>query len=81
MCVCVYVRMYVFVLACVHTYMCAYASIHCIVLSSGDRKPKIDLLKTCVASIPRLLPEGLNTEELIDLLSRLTVHVDNELRK
>jgi hypothetical protein len=50
-------------------------------LCGGDKKPKLDLLKTCVASIPRLLPSGLNKEELIDLFCRLTVHVDNELRK
>ena len=47
----------------------------------GDKKPKLDLLKTCVASIPRIFPESMSPEEIIDLLARLTVHVDMELRK
>ena len=47
----------------------------------GDKKPKLDLLKTCVASIPRIFPESMSQEEMIDLLARLTVHVDMELRK
>ena len=47
----------------------------------GDKKPKLDLLKTCVASIPRIFPESMSHEEIIDLLARLTVHVDVELRK
>ena len=47
----------------------------------GDKKPKLELLKTCVASIPRIMPEGMSLEELIDLLSRLTAHVDVELKK
>ena len=50
-------------------------------LSSGERKPKLDLLKTCVAAIPRLLPEGMGKEELIECLSRLTIHIDPELVK
>ena len=49
--------------------------------SSGERKPKLDLLKTCVAAIPRLLPEGIGKEELIECLSRLTIHIDPELVK
>ena len=47
--------------------------------SSGERKPKIDLFRTCVMSIPRLMPEGMSTPELIDMLSRLTLHMDDEL--
>ena len=42
-------------------------------------KPKLDLLKTCVAAIPRILPENMSQEYLIDLLSRLTIHLDHEL--
>lgn len=42
-------------------------------------KPKLDLLKTCVAAIPRILPENMNQEYLTDLLSRLTIHLDHEL--
>ncbi|KAK1786451.1 hypothetical protein P4O66_018141 [Electrophorus voltai] len=47
---------------------------------SGERKPKIDLFRTCVAAIPRILPDGMTKLELIDLLSRLTIHMDDELR-
>lgn len=36
----------------------------------GERKPKIDLFRTCVAAIPRILPDGMSKPELIDLLSR-----------
>uniref|UniRef100_A0A665WGD4 Furry homolog b (Drosophila) n=1 Tax=Echeneis naucrates TaxID=173247 RepID=A0A665WGD4_ECHNA len=37
---------------------------------TGERKPKIDLFRTCVAAIPRILPDGMSKPELIDLLSR-----------
>ncbi|XP_061916437.1 protein furry homolog isoform X4 [Entelurus aequoreus] len=47
---------------------------------TGERKPKIDLFRTCVAAIPRMLPDGMSKTELIDLLSRLTIHMDDELR-
>ncbi|XP_076833459.1 protein furry homolog isoform X6 [Brachyhypopomus gauderio] len=47
---------------------------------TGERKPKIDLFRTCVAAIPRILPEGMTKLELVDLLSRLTIHMDDELR-
>ncbi|KAG7267513.1 hypothetical protein CRUP_003412 [Coryphaenoides rupestris] len=47
---------------------------------TGERKPKIDLFRTCVAAVPRILPDGMSKPELIDLLSRLTVHMDDELR-
>uniref|UniRef100_A0A8C8XV26 FRY microtubule binding protein n=1 Tax=Panthera leo TaxID=9689 RepID=A0A8C8XV26_PANLE len=46
----------------------------------GERKPKIDLFRTCVAAIPRLLPDGMSKLELIDLLARLSIHMDDELR-
>uniref|UniRef100_A0A8C2I2F9 Furry homolog b (Drosophila) n=2 Tax=Cyprinus carpio TaxID=7962 RepID=A0A8C2I2F9_CYPCA len=36
---------------------------------TGERKPKIDLFRTCVAAIPRILPDGLSKIELIDLLA------------
>ncbi|CAF0781184.1 unnamed protein product [Adineta steineri] len=48
-------------------------------LLSGDRKPKIDLLRTCIAALPRLLPLGTPQEELIEMLARLTIHMDHEL--
>ncbi|XP_060753685.1 protein furry homolog isoform X3 [Neoarius graeffei] len=47
---------------------------------TGERKPKIDLFRTCVAAIPRILPDGMTKPELVDLLSRLTIHMDDELR-
>ncbi|XP_041918938.1 protein furry homolog [Alosa sapidissima] len=47
---------------------------------TGDRKPKIDLFRTCMAAIPRILPDGMSKAELIDLLARLTIHMDDELR-
>jgi hypothetical protein len=49
-------------------------------LISGERKPRIDLFRTCIAAIPRLIPDGMTGPELVDLLSRLTVHMDEELR-
>ncbi|XP_069780798.1 protein furry homolog-like [Narcine bancroftii] len=47
---------------------------------TGERKPKIDLFRTCVAAIPRLIPDGMNRAELVELLARLTIHMDEELR-
>ncbi|XP_038216903.1 protein furry isoform X4 [Zerene cesonia] len=49
-------------------------------INTGERKPRIDLFRTCVAAIPRLIPEGMSPSELVDLLCRLTVHMDEELR-
>lgn len=46
---------------------------------SGERKPKIDLFRTCVAAIPRLIPDGISKNDLIDLLSRLTINIDEEM--
>lgn len=47
---------------------------------TGDRKPKIDLFHTCVAAIPRLLPDTMTIQELVEMLTRLTVHMDEELK-
>ncbi|KAL5290083.1 FRY family protein [Megaselia abdita] len=47
---------------------------------TSERKPKIDLFRTCVAAVPRLIPDSMTPEEFVDLLSRLTVHMDEELR-
>lgn len=47
---------------------------------TGERKPRIDLFRTCVAAVPRLIPDGMSGSELVDMLSRLTVHMDEELR-
>ncbi|KAJ7393101.1 hypothetical protein OS493_008400 [Desmophyllum pertusum] len=53
-------------------------------VAAGERKPKVDpkieLFRTCIAAIPRCIPEGMTKAELVDLLSRLTVHMDEELR-
>lgn len=46
---------------------------------TGERKPKIDLFRTCIAAIPRLIPDNISQSELVDLLSRSTVHMDEEL--
>lgn len=47
---------------------------------TGERKPRIDLFRTCVAAVPRLIPDTMTMQELVDMLARLTVHVDEELR-
>ena len=59
--------------------MCLSINSFLFVHFSGERKPKLDLLKTCVAAIPRLMPAGMSKEDLIELLSHLTIHIDNEL--
>ena len=46
----------------------------------GDRKPKMDLFRTCIAAIPRLIPDNMSKPELVELVTRLTVHFDEELR-
>uniref|UniRef100_A0A0K0DII0 MOR2-PAG1_N domain-containing protein n=1 Tax=Angiostrongylus cantonensis TaxID=6313 RepID=A0A0K0DII0_ANGCA len=51
-----------------------------VILVLGDVKPKLDLFRTCVAAIPRLLPEPMTYTDLIDILTRITVHIDEELR-
>ena len=48
---------------------------------SGERKPKIDLFRVCVGAMPRLLPDEMSPQDLIDLLARLTLHMDDELGK
>lgn len=47
---------------------------------TGERKPKIDLFRTCVAAIPKCIPDGMSKVELVELVSRLTLHVDEELK-
>ncbi|BHF74935.1 hypothetical protein SprV_0501802500 [Sparganum proliferum] len=47
---------------------------------SSDRKPKIDLLKTCINCIPRLLPYEMSRTELVELLARVSLNVDEEVR-
>ena len=47
----------------------------------GERKPKLDLLKTCVAAIPRIMPEGMSKTAVVELLSQLTIHLENDLSR
>ncbi|CAH8433161.1 unnamed protein product [Dicrocoelium dendriticum] len=50
-------------------------------LMTAERKPKMDLLKTCVACIPRLLPNDMTKPELLELLAKICLHVDEDVRK
>ncbi|XP_078324716.1 protein furry-like isoform X6 [Crassostrea virginica] len=50
------------------------------VLMGGERKSKIELFRTCIAAIPRLIPDGMSAMELVEMLNRLTVHVDDTLK-
>ncbi|XP_048776244.2 protein furry homolog-like isoform X2 [Ostrea edulis] len=50
------------------------------VLMGGERKAKIELFRTCIAAIPRLIPDGMSAMELVEMLNRLTVHVDDTLK-
>ena len=45
-----------------------------------DAKPKLDLFRTVIAAIPRLIPDGMSRADLVETLSRLTVHTDDEIR-
>jgi hypothetical protein len=47
---------------------------------SADNKTKLCLLRTCVSAIPRLLP-NIKESEVVEILARLTIHVDDELRQ
>ncbi|TGZ62726.1 hypothetical protein CRM22_007302 [Opisthorchis felineus] len=49
-------------------------------LMSAERKPKMDLLKTCVACIPRLLPNDMTKPELLELLAKVCLHLDEDVR-
>lgn len=37
---------------------------------ADDAKPKLDLFRTVIAAIPRLIPDGMGRGELVDTLSR-----------
>jgi len=50
------------------------------VKDAEDAKPKLDLFRTVIAAIPRLIPDGMSRADLVETLSRLTVHSDEELR-
>lgn len=46
---------------------------------NAENKSRLSLLKTCIALIPRLMP-AFKESELVDILTRLTIHLDDELR-
>lgn len=46
---------------------------------NADNKSRLSLFRTCVALIPRVMPLFKETE-LIDILTRLTIHLDDELK-
>ena len=48
--------------------------------ADNETKPKLDLFRMVIAAIPRLIPDGMSRGDLVDTLSRLTVHNDEELR-
>ena len=48
---------------------------------SGERKQKVKLLQTCVGAIPRILPEGISKESLVELISRYNVFDGQENSK
>ena len=74
------VHLYVCLSECVWAYVTVYEC-STVWLCSGERKPKIDLFRVCIGAMPRLLPDELSQQDLIDLLSRLTLHMDDELGK
>lgn len=49
-------------------------------LVTAEQKPKIELFRTCIAVMPRLMPHGLSHGDLLNMLCRLTVHIDDDLR-
>jgi hypothetical protein len=49
-------------------------------LVGADVRPKLELLRTCIAAIPRLLPDPMPHSDLIEFLTRMSVHIDEELR-
>ena len=46
---------------------------------NADNKSKLCLMRTCIAMIPRLMPQ-FKENELVEILTRLTIHIDDELR-
>ncbi|KAF3834581.1 hypothetical protein F7725_027139 [Dissostichus mawsoni] len=65
---------YVPLYRCINTYIQCEVPVQVFILMSvpqGERKPKIDLFRTCVAAIPRLIPDGMSRQDLIELLAKL----------
>ena len=44
-----------------------------------ENKSKLCLMRTCVSMMPRLMPL-FKENELVDILARLTIHLDDELK-
>ncbi|ORX61864.1 hypothetical protein DM01DRAFT_1331333 [Hesseltinella vesiculosa] len=44
-----------------------------------DKQPYFDLLRTMVDAMPRLMPAGIPLPQIVEMLSRYTVHLDPEL--
>ena len=53
-----------------HDTLLILFSVCCDTFFRGERKPKIDLFRTCIAAIPRLIPDGMSRTDLIELLAR-----------
>jgi hypothetical protein len=48
-------------------------------LYNSDNKPRLSLMRTCIALLPRFMPL-FKENELVEILSRLTLHIDDELK-
>ena len=64
-----------------HTCTCVLIVFLIVFSLRGEHKPKLGLLNTCVAAIPRIMPEGMSKTAIVELLSRLTIHLDNDLSR
>ena len=52
---------------------------YALLLYNADNKPRLSLLRTCIALIPRMMPL-FREQELVEILARLTLHMDEELK-
>ncbi|RNA38647.1 furry isoform X3, partial [Brachionus plicatilis] len=46
---------------------------------SSDMRSRLNLFRTCIALMPRLMP-SFRENELVEILTRLTIHLDDELK-
>ena len=46
---------------------------------NSDNKTRLCLMRTCISLIPRIMPL-FKENELVDILTRLTIHIDDELK-
>ncbi|CAG8494032.1 5031_t:CDS:10 [Ambispora gerdemannii] len=51
------------------------------VIYPRERQPYLDLLKTYVRALPRILPPNVPKSRIVDMLCRYTVHLDPDLAK